>query len=297
MDININETNDNNEEVVNLDPAKLNRLNEFKTSLEEKQTICKSDILSVEEFVGSVFTSVININKYSDAPSLNKYAETREIVNEVLENVEVGSNTITFDMLVCKSRDVMEYNDRLINSLQRYATSNIMEVLSVVSEEKYRIVSNYSDQDTVIDINELPLIEALKYDGYYNYFSTICEKFDSRLVRNDLSHDEVEVSQLLSLLYSLTDAKKRESFNIYALSEIELRVITVGDWLKILENSANIKAVFDKLKETLEWDRELLRTTNKWYTCSLKELTKEYNRYKNLEELLNEKTGMYILSM
>ena len=156
---------DNKKDEVNLnDRTIVNRLKHFKNKLTTENLVSSTDILSLEEFIGTnIITKNIDKKKYSKYPSNLNVDDTIDVVDDILDKVTVTDH-ISLDDVIYLLRRI----NAMLNDLEyfggEYLGNETDKVLRLLNE-KY--VVYYDENESVFrDISkDRPISDVFRYNS------------------------------------------------------------------------------------------------------------------------------------
>jgi len=166
--LNITNT-DEGDKLPELDNVKIDAINDFKKTLIERGSICKNDVLALEEFVGyNVVTKDNNINKYTAVRTPTMYEETVEYINNVTKSLKDTTVTLRATLELCQHliRDINEITTILTNM-----TTHTMEEYKTLIDPIY---SNTWEGSDIVDLSEIDVSKVIL--DRYRYLSECMNK-------------------------------------------------------------------------------------------------------------------------
>ncbi len=288
-----------------LDKNILTRIEEFKNKISSSGSICKQDVLSLEDFVGAaVITEKRDIKRYTDIPTSIGVNETIEIVNEVIKSVDIVAE-ITYKDVV---EQILEVSDKLKKIVNKVISLKSIkpEVLDRLVNEKYIwYYKNYEDDSSVNDIYDISkenIVHTLRWRNDYlssvlsNSSSNHVDTFNSiKYLVNELDlikDEDITVVPLLSTIFN------KELGNVFWNTNINIDEVTI---YKVYLGCSDIDNIIESLKDILssvEVDRAEIRDNHKWFIYNERQnILKLYNRYKNFNSFISHKPSNIILNI
>jgi len=275
----INEVNDN---LPIYHDAQLLALEDFKANIIAKQSICRNDVLSLEAFVGGAISNVININRYSSHNSSVEYERTLECVGDIVARHKKVDNGITVNMLHSIIFTTKTMLKELKETLFNYHTANTATILETASNNAYTIVYSYCNKDELVDIKNISLVELIKYDSHYKFFSLVTNNKFNRKKAEELVND---VNDIMPLMCALVKTKLSD----FKYNDVEIRTITLTDLISVLNNAPAIISDIESMLSDVESDlRDFGTPDYNWIYQDNQRLSSSYRKYKNIVGLLSD---------
>jgi len=279
----INLINDNTvEEPVILSTEQLERVDDFKKTLESEGVVCKKDVLSLEEFLGvNIVTKVINSKKFTNIPSKTKYVETLECVSEYSDKYEPVTNFMVLE----QAKSLKYHLNDLVRKIVTISNPKNNDFLDKIISDEYGLKM---EDNSFVNVADMDLNKVMQNE--YHYLITIS--------------DETHVANLISLTSNIDElytglivlTSDMDLNNFYYRPHLEtINDVTIRDIVKIVKNGSVIPKLKD-LMELLERDINALTNDKSWDTYDGRELATTFKRYKSLDNILCDKKSGAILS-
>lgn len=249
-----------------MENLRLEKLQEFKDTLDKDNKVSKSMVLSLEEFIGdNVVTRQVNPNKLTNLPSSTQL----ETVKTIVENeIKSEQDKVSIDE-VFTAEDVV----LLLNGKGTYALEKLLRIMVMLGKDcdtpgciapgikvaamkdekiRYRYASDGEPTAELIDILDLPL--DVVYGNYKAYFTDVKTILFDKTVGHipEAGIDDINaVSLKYNVLLNIIDAS-----DLLEATNRQLKPITLKDIITIISNSS---VIIDKLEEWVElagkyWD-------------------------------------------
>lgn len=242
-----------------MENLRLERLKEFKSTLDKDNQVSKSMVIALEEFIGdNVITRQVNPNKLTNLPSLTQLDTIKTIVdNEIKseeEKVSVDEVHTAEDIVTMLNGKGSNAIAKLLFIVRKIGTIDggiapSIKVAAMTDEKiRYRYVSNDTESDVLTDILTLPLDTV--YVNYKSYFEDVKSYIYGELSESCGSLPEIYPEQLnaVSLKYN-TLVNIIDSINLDQATDFDLKPITLKDIITIIENAP---VIIDKLESWSE---------------------------------------------
>lgn len=275
-----------------MENLRLERLKEFKSTLDKDNQVSKSMVIALEEFIGdNVITKQVNPNKLTNLPSLTQLDTIKTIVdNEIkseeektsLDDQHTAEDMVTVfngkgNQALLKLLRVVRL---LINSDKNTVAPSIK--IAAMKDEKirYRYINRDDETSVLEDILTLPLDNVyVNYKAYfedvksfiYGELSESC-KYLPEIDREALNSVSIKYNTLLNII---------DSVDLSQATEKTPKPITLIDIIAIIENAP---VIIDKLER---WED----LSGKYWNNNEDNLVPDpdvYNLYKGLCKLIKD---------
>lgn len=244
-----------------MENLRLERLKEFKSTLDKDNQVSKSMVIALEEFIGdNVITKQVNPNKLTNLPSLTQLDTIKTIVdNEIKseqEKVSVDEVYTAEDIVTIlngKGTSVLGkllFITRLLSKVDsgEGVVDPAIKVAAMTDEKiRYRYVEN-GDTSILTDILTLPLDHV--YVNYKSYFEDVKSYIYGELSESCGSLPEIYPEELnaVSLKYNAL-LNIIDSVDLDQAVNITPKPITLKDIITIIHNAP---VIIDKLEKWYE---------------------------------------------
>lgn len=232
-----------------MENLRLERLKEFKSTLDKDNQVSKSMVIALEEFIGdNVITKQVNPNKLTNLPSLTQLDTIKTIVdNEIKseeEKVSVDEVYTAEDIVTLLNGKGDTILSRLLFIMVLLAKSDSGEgvvdptiKVAAMTDEKirYRYVEN-EDTSVLTDILTLPLDHV--YVNYKSYFEDVKSYIYGELAESRDALPEIYPEELnaVSLKYNAL-LNIIDSVALDQAVNIAPKPITLKDIITIIHNA------------------------------------------------------------
>lgn len=292
-----------NENLVAVRTTLLNK----KSLLQETLLISKHDVEELEALIGSNFiTDYYPIYKFTNEPSSILFKEAFEKLTSKLSDFNLGGKTLNLDDVLKEGYELLKDIDNLIDVLK---TLDFTETLELLTDERRRYV--YNSDNNLVDLRDLPLIEAIKT---YNQFANsllkekTIESFRDKLDSEDEDLLLKDYTPLLSLLAYIGEEYRDENIEIgHLLEDNELlrhsgKVCNVIDLYWLGTNINYIVYGLNEFKRCIKTRindilaiHNVNSLSNKLDMTEVSNLSKAKAMFEQHRLIINDKTSMFIL--
>jgi len=270
----INLTNSVDEPII-LSTEQLENINAFKDTLLSKKVVCKSEVLSLESFLGvDIITKKVDSKKLTTVPSLTKYEEVLEVVNEYSNDYQPVTN-----LMVLEAAKKLEYKvNELLYTLKSIANPSNNDFLDMVVNDKY---DYHMDEGNLTKLSERSIEDVITYNSNYLVALTDNDRVD--YLRDIYFNNEDMMASMLQVLTSDSDL-----VSYYYSPHLDtVNVVTMSKIVKIVKNGSAVNDV-TKLINILKSDIDELKDETSWDTFNGRDTAMVYKRYKSLTSLLDD---------
>ena len=286
MEVDIENTSDDK---VELSTEALDRIREFRTTLDETNMVSRSDVLAVEDFIGvGSITKRYNPNKLSSHKSSVGVFDLSRTLDDILEENKKEELLITYDDLA----NIVHRTEYAVKDLiSRFKALTVTDttLLDRIDNEKY--IYNYNDQNELYDMTQTYFITALKYRETF-----IKDVFNKTITQDGLRFlDGIDENHIF-VLFSAIKTKGLE--HIYYSKNINIDTFTIKDLVNMIRASGTIAEELKKgILKTINYDLEDLRENRKWLAPNKTDAHKLYNRYKHILSIVKDDNSLRVLEV
>jgi len=278
----------NEEEVQPLSDGAIARIHDFKEMVLGNGTVSKSDVLSLEEFVGqTLITKTYLTNRFTDVRTSIGVTEAIEAVDTAIKDIKIESKVDIEDIVMVINITLNNISGirRTINLIR----STEVDVIDRLTNSKY--VNKWNEEgDAVIDITDNSVIDVLSFElGYLGNatgrdrddLNCALEQFNDNKDRNDF--------QPLTLLSLLINSNV---WGIDNIGELTIKEVTFKDVINIMSNGSKSIETLDNLYNSVNsYKQEVIDM----YDDEADYITKRYKKLKHLYEVLDDNYSKVIL--
>lgn len=295
-----------NENLVAVRTTLLNK----KSLLQETLLISKHDVEELESLIGSNFiTDYYPIYKFTNEPSSILFKEAFEKLTSKLSDFNLGGKTLNLDDILREGYELLKDIDNLIDFLK---TLDFTETLELLTDERRRYV--YNSDNNLVDLRDLPLIEAIKT---YNQFANSLLK-QKAIISLQTFRDMIDgrdedlllkdYTPLLSLLAYIGEAYRDENTKIEDLLEDNELLRYSGKVCNVIDLywiGTNINYIIYGLNEFKRRIKSRINDmlaihnvnslSNQLDMTEVSELSKAKAIFEQYRLIMDDKTSMFIL--